>query len=167
MMILHGTNKYLDILKNRFDETSNITHNNEALNTLGYGDIDDEFNSSIDSTININSSHNIPSNSMGVIEIILDKIPINTHETESNDITINVFPNPTSESFKLSINSKTFEEYELQLLSGTGDELNTQEIKVQSGNNEFQFDSSQLPTGLYYVILKNKRNTVIKKVILL
>ena len=54
--------------KNQFKATANTTYFNDALDTLGYGALDNQFGSIYCSAISINSPHIIPQNSIGVID---------------------------------------------------------------------------------------------------
>jgi len=152
--------------RNRFKETANLTHHNDELDNLGYGVIDNQFNSTLESPLNINALNSLPSNSIGIIEIYLEDFAVNVVESEQLALNINLFPNPASESINLSFTSKISGEFQLQLFSNLGQEVLNFPTKVQIGENSINIDSNNLIDGLYLLTIENDGMMGTKKVII-
>lgn len=151
--------------KNRFIETGSLTHENSEINDLGYGNIDDQFYSTIDSTLSINDSNTITKISIGIIEIFLDKTFVNTTDIQTNYSNMIVYPNPVSETITLSLDLKKSEDVTFKLLSALGKKVFHYNTYLQQGNNEINIDTRKLTNGLYILTLENKSHLLSKKVI--
>jgi hypothetical protein len=72
---------------------------------------------------------------------------------------INIYPNPSSGIFNISINSSRFDEAEIEVLDVTGKPVQ----KIILGNSAFNL--TNYPKGLYFVKVKIGNSVVVEKVI--
>lgn len=152
--------------RNRFTETANLTHYNDELDNLGYGLLDNQFNSTLDSSIPINTATVIPKNSIGIIEIYLEDLPLSTTESENLNLYFNVFPNPASKSVTVSFESKISGELQLQLFSNIGHEILSFPAKVQRGTNTINVTTNNLAEGIYLLSVTSAKAVGTKKIII-
>jgi N-acetylneuraminic acid mutarotase len=77
--------------------------------------------------------------------------------TESRiEINYKVFPNPTNNKFRVENNAELQRFEKLLLLSQTG--LETKQFRLNTSN--WEFDVSNLPTGIYFLIFENSKERV-------
>jgi hypothetical protein len=104
--------------------------------------------------------------------------PVSSNSGSSNDYTLDVnqqlplviqtlYPVPTDEIVTIQLNAKVSESFTFQFYDARGNLVQTQEQQVQQGINELHFDVSNLPSGVYSVIipgvvLKNSPTQFIK-----
>jgi hypothetical protein len=70
----------------------------------------------------------------------------------------NVFPNPTSKSFNVQINSKSIQQLKISVCNSIGVEMYNEYITTQLGYSEYEVNVENLSTGLYIVKFSNKQN---------
>jgi len=84
----------------------------------------------------------------------------NASISENQDLTIKVYPNPASE--KITIELKDAELWELSILDGNMKEININEI---NSNQQKEVNISDLPKGLYYIILTKDNQKITNSVV--
>lgn len=75
----------------------------------------------------------------------------------------NVFPNPTSKSFKVQINSKSIQQLKISICNTMGVEVVKDNITTQLGYSEYEVNVENLFTGMYIVKFSNKENQPLSK----
>lgn len=87
--------------------------------------------------------------------------------TQSEVITleksIQVYPNPTNGLMTIKSEASTYEKYSLKLETLQGKELFTKSVEFI---NYYNLDLTTIPSGIYFLILQNDRNRIVKKVII-
>ena len=68
---------------------------------------------------------------------------------------VRVYPNPSRERIRLSIDSKVRSVGHLQIRSIAGNLLKTESVSIRPGTQEFDLYTGDLPTGLYLVGLQS------------
>jgi len=76
-----------------------------------------------------------------------------------------IFPNPTSGKVEIRIDSKTDEDFTIQLFDEGYKLLATKAEHLQSGVNVFSLDLEQYARGDYFVVLMRKEGRMVKKVV--
>jgi hypothetical protein len=77
-----------------------------------------------------------------------------------------LFPNPTSEkevTLRFSSNKNFYGD--LNLVDFTGKNVISKKANIQTGENSFTFDLSNVSKGLYFVVLKSENGTMTKKLV--
>lgn len=81
---------------------------------------------------------------------------------------IEIFPNPAEEYFTLKIDSKSSFDAKMNIYNSMGINFGSNTNRIEFGNNEFIFDTTEMVSGVYYLIIENNeyseiiRFTVIK-----
>ncbi|RRO21874.1 S8 family serine peptidase [Flavobacteriaceae bacterium 14752] len=75
-----------------------------------------------------------------------------------------VYPNPTTGRVELSFNQNIDQEFKVNVIDLNGKILKTFDIK--SSSNQFNFNLSDLSSGIYFVSIKSANKTAVKKLIL-
>ncbi len=81
---------------------------------------------------------------------------------KSDNISLEVFPNPSSGSFYLSTGSDLILPYKVELLNCTGKSLRTYEIN----DREFLINANDLPKGIYLLEISSNNDKFYKKIII-
>lgn len=68
-----------------------------------------------------------------------------------------IAPNPVNNTANIQIYSNDNEEYEMLVLDQRGEELHKEKVKLQTGENIVQFDSSGFLSGTYHLVLKKNK----------
>lgn len=77
-------------------------------------------------------------------------------ETDSKSVSyVTLSPNPVTDQFQISYNSVQASNVYLKIVDVQGRVLHQQTIISQSGNNQLQISTSQLPKGIYVCHLQN------------
>ncbi len=84
------------------------------------------------------------------------------HEDNKSSLVISVFPNPNSGIFTCSINQTLSSNSALSLYNSLGIEMKKQQV-IAYGDIKFNF--AEMPSGIYYLMLKDKSKSIIQKVI--
>ena len=78
---------------------------------------------------------------------------------------INVFPNPFSNNINLTFSISEKETIDFQIISSSGQLLLENKKVVPSGTHTFSFDDlASLPSGFYFLLLKNEKGRIFRKV---
>jgi hypothetical protein len=73
-----------------------------------------------------------------------------------NGLTMEIYPNPTSEFAIVSYNASKFESVKLSITDLTGKVIFSESYKAKIGENQFKIDHlTSLPSGNYYVTIGN------------
>lgn len=89
---------------------------------------------------------------------------VGVNENNEN-ISLEVYPNPTSGKFNLNINAIDMRDAELQVIDIVGKVVYSQEVNI-TGSHIFTLDISDNPGGIYFVQIKNDTQSISKKVFL-
>jgi hypothetical protein len=83
---------------------------------------------------------------------------------EVNGNNIEIYPNPSSGQFNVSLSTSQATNYELTLVNAFGMTVLNKAIEV-NGNHTESVDVSNLSEGVYYLYMRNNENSIIRKVI--
>ncbi len=100
----------------------------------------------------------------GIISGVSTGIDGDTFQYGLSDL-INVFPNPSPGNFNLKIVGTDFDGLEILVLSGNGTLLRNTEIKNNTGSGEYLIDTSNMPSGLYFIVINSAERRIIRKII--
>lgn len=73
-------------------------------------------------------------------------------------------PNPTAGLTQIKINSLINGQFQMSVVDLLGQQIEKQQISISSGENNVEFDASQLANGLYMVQLQNETGFVSQKI---
>ncbi|MEA3504119.1 MAG: T9SS type A sorting domain-containing protein [Bacteroidota bacterium] len=107
-------------------------------------------------------------NSTLYLDIILkDGAVLLSLEENNNSIKMdNIYPNPVIDNVNININSKDNQQINIIIFNEIGQSVTNTQQSVQIGNNLLDINTSDLPHGLYQLIIRDKNgNTVNKKFI--
>lgn len=152
--------------KNRFLETGNTVHNNDDLDNLGYGAIDDQFRSSLDSTLSLSASHIIPANAIGILELYLEDIALDITSEEQVGLQVDLYPNPAAESVQLSVEVIHPGIYSVELSSSVGRRILALKPHMNRGANTLHIDTDLLENGVYILTIQGASGSISKKVVI-
>lgn len=89
------------------------------------------------------------------------------NENIYTNLNIKVYPNPSNGPITLSFNNPESEKLVIELIDPTGRFIRTLSKETYSeGLQKIQFDISDLPKGIYYLRLKNEKQSILRKVVL-
>ncbi len=86
-------------------------------------------------------------------------------ELSDQAIGLDVYPNPSSGVFNISVQSEVAQDFKLMVLNLQGQELFSGQFTTNNGHYSNQLDFSYYPNGIYYVIIKSKEQMITKKLI--
>ena len=122
-------------------------------------------------TININlndttlDSLNFYIDSTGIY-ILDQQIGVGIDVVQTDNIDVDLFPNPSNGVFTVNINAIKPENIELQLTDKVGREIYKSSRRIVEGDNSIIFDETQeLPTGIYFLKIQEGNNLHIKKIV--
>ena len=114
-------------------------------------------------TFNIYIPHNVTSLEVDPDNWILNKVSSINYIPEYKEFekrNIRVFPNPFSTSLNVIFLDNSGHR-EISLLDISGKEL----VKIVTEQNELKIDGSHLPPGLYFLHIREKNNSYVKKIV--
>jgi hypothetical protein len=86
-----------------------------------------------------------------------DLLPVGIKNVSMEDLFIKMYPNPTFNIVKLDLKYSNTSTIDLQLVNALGQIIKTDKINVEKNKqNNFQFDLSELASGVYQVRLTDK-----------
>lgn len=86
---------------------------------------------------------------------------------KTNNLELNIMPNPSSDIFHLEIENKTEESLDIKIYNSLGQTIVSKYIPENAGITNFlTFDLSSYSKGVYYIRLQSSFETVLRKVIL-
>ena len=77
-----------------------------------------------------------------------------------------IYPNPNTGSFTLSIRSKTKENIGIKMLNSLNIQVFEEKDWVVSGKMQREFDFTKLPAGIYFMELERKEGIMIFKILI-
>ncbi|MFK7773669.1 MAG: choice-of-anchor V domain-containing protein [Saprospiraceae bacterium] len=94
----------------------------------------------------------------------LDANPNSINELEKI-LALDIFPNPVSDVLNLRTNAQTTDTYDLQLFDQNGRQVSTERLMIPSGENIAPIEVTNLPMGIYNLILSDGKNQIAKKML--
>lgn len=88
-------------------------------------------------------------------------------EILSDELVVQVFPNPSKGNSSLYLNSKNEEEVTVKIFNSNGQTVKKYKHRVELGDNIFSLEMMDLPQGIYSVIVKSKRKIIGKSQLIL
>jgi hypothetical protein len=84
---------------------------------------------------------------------------------EQNSLTtdLQIVPNPANEATTISFTAKSSQASQLSVYNVIGQSVYQKTISITAGKNSFPIDMSNLPAGIYNVVIDNGTSTVTKK----
>lgn len=79
--------------------------------------------------------------------------------------TVGIYPNPNNGQFNIELNSTEATSYQVKMVNSLGVEILNKTISVSGKYNEI-VDVSAMAEGIYYLYLKNEKNTIIEKIVI-
>ena len=86
-----------------------------------------------------------------------------TNEQLADKVQVTMQPNPTTGPVNIKINADVSGGFNLHVVDLLGQSVHGEAVRVNQGFNEFSFDGSHLPHGLYFVVLENELGRVAQK----
>lgn len=85
---------------------------------------------------------------------------VSIDENILNNIELSVFPNPVNEQINLNLSLRENTNAEIKILNAVGQEIATvYNGHLSSGANTLSYNSSELPAGMYFIIVQTDDNT--------
>ncbi len=81
----------------------------------------------------------------------------------TNPVSVSVFPNPNDGTFSLLYNTANAGKVKVELRNILGEIVYQREEKATIGKNLFMFNSKELPTGVYFIVVQNETNRIANK----
>ncbi len=76
----------------------------------------------------------------------------------------NIYPNPTNGSLFLSVNSSENVNLQVEIINQIGMKVLSEKVYVKQ-NSKSEFDLSNLSSGIYFIVIKNDKINITKKII--
>ena len=84
-------------------------------------------------------------------------------ESINNGLAIDIFPNPVTSSFTLSLSPVLSSDIKVELYNLSGEKLQMLQKFKEDNMNELTFDVSILPSGIYYLKVEAKEGSSVRK----
>jgi hypothetical protein len=91
---------------------------------------------------------------------------VGTNDILESQVELKAVPNPSNGFTQIQISSQISEDFELNVMDLMGKSVYSEKIKVNEGNNYFDFDGTNLPDGIYIYSVGNDTGVVSKKMII-
>ncbi|GIV27824.1 MAG: hypothetical protein KatS3mg027_1638 [Bacteroidia bacterium] len=78
---------------------------------------------------------------------------------------VQLLPNPTNENTTLSVYSNNIIDAEIRIVDVSGKIIDSQNVQLTIGNNEFNLNTSVLEKGIYFVTVQSRYSTQVVKLI--
>ncbi len=122
-------------------------------------------------TININlndttlDSLNFYIDSTGIY-ILEDSFGVGVDVVQTENLDVDLYPNPSNGIFTININAIKPEDIEMHLTDKVGRTISVNTKRLLEGDNKIVFDDiSTLPSGIYFLKIKEGNNLHIKKIV--
>ena len=93
--------------------------------------------------------------------------PTSTEDFSASIRTINVYPNPATDLINVSIDLKNSDEILATMVDAMGHVIETKSVKMQAGNNTMNFNTNNVASGIYNILLfDSKNNSSVHQVII-
>jgi len=94
------------------------------------------------------------------------KEPTSVDDNITNNSNISLVPNPANESTILRLSQLNNENLEITIINSFGEKvMDLFDSNVSNGMNEYQINTSNLSSGIYYIIIKNENNIMTKQLV--
>lgn len=80
---------------------------------------------------------------------------VGTTEIVENDFELQIQPNPMRDRATIDVNLPTGGDYDLSVFNAVGQRLQSLTLDLTTGQNQINFDASNLPNGMYVFTLQN------------
>ncbi len=84
---------------------------------------------------------------------------------DNSDVVL--YPNPAADNLSIAINAKESNKGQVNILDITGKILSSQNINLETGKNVINQNTSELPSGIYFVQVKCNESFVTKKLVVI
>jgi hypothetical protein len=92
---------------------------------------------------------------------------IGIQSAELNNNSVSIYPNPSlNGKLHIAISSSQNQNVNISLMNMLGQEVLSQILEVNDGENNFSLDLSNKDNGIYFLKIQNSENTLTKKIIL-
>jgi hypothetical protein len=122
-------------------------------------------------TVNVNATDSILDSlnfyidSTGIY-ILEDSFGVGVNVVRTDNLDVDLYPNPSNGVFTVNISALKPEDVELQLTTQSGRIVLTSKQRVFEGDNKILFDdASDLPAGIYFLKIREGNNLHIKKIV--
>jgi hypothetical protein len=95
-----------------------------------------------------------------------DASAVSIKANEKNLSVVDLYPNPTSGSVTLKVNSEKVSTVSIQLFNSLGEAVITKETSFTQGINKINIDTENLPDGVYFMNVKTNDSSIIKSLII-
>ncbi len=109
----------------------------------------------------LNSTYDVDEETKAKLEKALNPKGVKTF----NDVNFQIFPNPSSGSYKYELTIEEAKELDLQVLSLTGETVYSEKLKNKSGKFNGSIDISNAPNGAYILIFKQGEKSLLEKIV--
>ncbi|MBK7666476.1 MAG: T9SS type A sorting domain-containing protein [Sphingobacteriaceae bacterium] len=90
--------------------------------------------------------------------------PTSIAKAQLAQVNFEVYPNPAQNEANVRIIAINDGEYTISILNSLGQLMSNKKVNVQSGDNNYTFDTQNLAEGFYHVVMADKSgNTTVKK----
>lgn len=119
---------------------------------------------SIVATVN---EHNTKITGRSILNAQIKKLLNSPNSTNNlaNTMDLEVFPNPFTESIKVSYELEAASTVELEIVTVDGQIIHQKNMAGQYGKNEISWNLKDVPAGIYFLNIKTKQGTISKKLI--
>jgi hypothetical protein len=87
-------------------------------------------------------------------------------ENHNDDMTITLYPNPNDGHFTIQVHAVKQEKYDLTVINNLGISVYEQKDNPVNGSSGQILDLRSVPAGVYWVVLRNDKTNIIKKIII-
>ena len=106
---------------------------------------------------NYNSSRSNVANTMALLRI---------NKIENNKLSVNIFPNPNDGRFIIKIYSKEHCKFAINIYNTLGKLVYSEKNLKVDTQNQINMNIGNLPKGLYFVVINDKKNYISKRVVI-
>lgn len=94
-------------------------------------------------------------------KFITSSFPTNVKTVQEEAVCLNVYPNPSSTVFYVSFLNRDFsalgDEVKISIINGLGSKVSETSLTMKTGINRFALNCKNLPSGVYFLKLGNKK----------
>jgi hypothetical protein len=100
------------------------------------------------------------------LEVLSSEVETSLPEFNSLEIeSLEIYPNPTNDTFRLSFLLDSQEEISLKLIDSRGGEIKSERITDNPGRIVRSFNVAEEASGVYYLIITQGTKTIVKKIV--
>jgi hypothetical protein len=99
------------------------------------------------------------------IYILEEDLGVGINVVNNDNIEIDLFPNPSNEIFNLNISAIKNSTIELELTNEFGQQISRISEQLKVGKNKLNLETDNLPSGIYFLKVRENNNLHIKKLI--